>query len=190
MTMPTMLEDLDLEAEPPPELEPDDAPYGRRADGTPRNKPGRRPKARTSQKRATPPPRKAASKPTPPPRPDYRRAVVELLGIPVGALTALSATLDDPAYLADAATVALAAPGLADAVQFAAEADPRVAAVMDWLMSAGPWGLLITQVVGIGAQITVNHNKLKPGMLGTREPEDLITAFVASRAAANGAAAA
>lgn len=165
-----------------------EAPWGRRADGTPRNKPGPRPTGGGGKPTAPPPPKKAG-KPKPPPkrtRPDYRPGITALLSLPAGLVGAAGATLGRRELVADAATIMAHAPGLAGGLDELAGQDPRVAAVLDRVLQAGPYGALITAVVPMAAQILANHGILKPGQMGTMPPEDLVQAYAQG---ANGASA-
>jgi hypothetical protein len=171
-----------------PDDTPEDphAPYGRRADGTPRAKPGRRP---SSGKAPPPPPRKATSGRTPPPRSpkrvDYRPGVVSLLSLPAGLLGAAGAGLQRPELVADAATIMTAAPALAEGVHQLAGQEPRIAAVLDRVLAAGPWGALISAMVPMIAQLAANHGIIRPGMLGTRTRDEMIASFGGSGAGPN-----
>lgn len=171
------------ERDPAPEPDPG-APWGRKADGTPRSKPGRRPKGEPKPdtgKTATPPPRKATSGRKPPPRkpskPDYRQGIVSLLSLPAGILGAAGAGLGRRELVADAATIMMHAPPIADGLNELAGLDARVAGVLDRVLAAGPYGALVGALVPAFAQIAANHGMIRPGALGTHDPEEIIGAF-------------
>lgn len=88
-------------------------------------------------------------------------------------LAAYKATSQD-AYLADAKTIALNADEIADACVATADADPRFAAVLDRVCSAGPYAALIAVAFKVGSQIARNH---KPALAlpGTVDPMELLT---------------
>ncbi len=154
----------------------DSAPYGYLKDGvTPRKKPG--PSKGTPKPSA---PRTAAPKPTRKagPRakasaatPDYREAVAGLLQIPAFILA--SAGRLNPVLEYDGIAVAVATPNIAEAVNSLAEQEPRVAAVLDKILTVGPYGALLGALVPLAAQIAVNHKKIPAGTMGTLEPEAL-----------------
>lgn len=186
--------DTDWPAPEPPEpagSAPEDdpgAPWGRKSDGTPRSKPGRRPKDKDEPKAdagkgktAPPPPRKSTSGRKPPPRsprkPDYRQGIVSLLSLPAGILGAAGAGLGRRELVADAATVMTHAPALADGLNELAGLDARVAGVLDRVLAAGPYGALVGALVPAFAQIAANHGMIRPGSLGTADPETLIAQF-------------
>lgn len=62
----------------------------------------------------------------------------------------------------DAVAVTDHAPRIADAVQVTADNDPKFAAAMDRILSAGPYAALISAAVPMVVQILGNHDKV-PG---------------------------
>ncbi|MER6059482.1 hypothetical protein [Streptomyces albidoflavus] len=163
------------------------APYGRKADGTPKAKPGRPAGTPNREPRAAARPRMApAPGPTPAPTakkagkkaaagPDYRSGVLGLFQVITMPLVVAGAKND--ALLADAAAVSMHGPVIADALAGLAAERPEVAAVLDRVMSAGPYGALIAAVVPLAVQIAANH-KAVPGAvgsaLGAQDPADLV----------------
>ncbi len=174
----TDTDDVSRETETEANADPE-APYGRRADGTPKKKPG--PPAGTP--RGTSAPRKAAPAAPRPTRkagprakpsaalPDYREGVAGLLQIPAFILA--SAGRLNPVLEYDGIAVAVATPNIAEAVNALAQEEPRVAAVLDKILQVGPYGALLGALVPLVAQIAVNHKRLPAGTLGTQEPEAL-----------------
>ena len=79
------------------------------------------------------------------------------------------------AFQADAITLASNADQIADACVQTAKADPKFAAALDKVCSAGPYAALISVMVGIGGQLARNH---KPGLAipGTVDPAELLRA--------------
>jgi hypothetical protein len=77
------------------------------------------------------------------------------------------------AYKADAVTIASSAGQIADACVQTAKADPKFAAALDKVCSAGPYAALVTVAVGVGSQVARNH---KPGLAipGTVDPAELL----------------
>jgi hypothetical protein len=55
-----------------------------------------------------------------------------------------------------------------------AEQDPKVARVLDRICAVGPYGALVTAVVGLGAQLAANHGRIAEGTMGTRPKADLL----------------
>lgn len=77
------------------------------------------------------------------------------------------------AYAADAATIAGAAPAIADACVQVAKNDARFAAALDKVCSSGPYAALISVGVSVGMQCMRNH---KPALAlpGTVHPDELL----------------
>jgi hypothetical protein len=123
------------------------APYGLKADGTPKRKPG---PAKGSPAPAAPrrksAPRAAASKGGT----DYRPGIN-------GLFQAVCLPLSFAAP-ADAAAVSNYAPGIAEALNDLAKDRPEVAAMLERILQVGPYGMLIAAVVPLGVQLATNHD--------------------------------
>jgi hypothetical protein len=173
-----------------------DAPYGRRPTGEPYKRPqatreklaaalnGARahkgiPKAPLRGSK----PRKAASAstgkgaaPT-----DYRPAVASAVGLVAFGFSMVGKTTGSDALTLDAATLQLNAGGIAEVMQTAAAESQQISAVLDRLMTAGPWGDAVVLVLGIGTQMLANHKVIPPNpALGVLGPEDLLARLKAS----------
>lgn len=165
---------------PPVGMTGDDpaAPYGRRADGTPRSKPGRRP----GQKSGTGTPRRQSTRATTPPTlTDYKTPILGLMQIPAGALAI--AGMQKPVFLADSAAITIHAEPIATALDQLAQERPEVAAVLDRILQVGPYGVLIAAVAPLALQILANHNVLPGGHMGTVPPQQLVVNFIGPEAA-------
>lgn len=140
----------------------DDAPYGRKPDGSPRAKPG--PKKGTRVGAAAAPPRRPGGPGRPPTRKgtDYRPGINGLLQIASFPL-AIGGRLN-PNLALDSAAIAMHAPNIAEALNTIAAERPEVAAALDRVLSVGPYGLLIGAVIPLVAQIAANHGKLPDGV--------------------------
>lgn len=79
------------------------------------------------------------------------------------------------AFTADAVTIASSAEQIADACVQTAKADPKFAAALDKVCSAGPYAALITVGVSIASQIARNH-KPDLNIPGTVNPAELLKA--------------
>jgi len=160
-----------------------EAPYGRKKDGTPKAKPGPAkgvngsPGASGGTLRAPRPVKRTNARAARPVAPDYRQGVAGLLQIPAFVLA--SAGRLNPALEYDGIAVATHTPALAEALNSLALEEPRVAAVLDKILSVGPYGALLGALVPLVAQIAVNHKRLPAGTLGTSEPEALKNALIA-----------
>lgn len=90
------------------------------------------------------------------------------------ALTAAKAT-GNPAFAADAATIAVHGEALASACVETARTSPAFAAALDKVCAAGPYAALIGVGVTITAQLARNH---KPDLVipGTVDPRELLQA--------------
>jgi hypothetical protein len=100
------------------------------------------------------------------------------------ALMASKATKND-AFRADAIVVASAAEDMAEACVKTAQADPKFAAALDKVCAIGPYGALVSVMVGVGSQLVRNH---KPGLVipGTVDPAEILEAAEAQHEPAVG----
>lgn len=157
----------DPQPEPPPARKPDMRNAAdRAAAGLP---PIQR---RTGARNPGAPPRKPG-RPTGKPQPKSYVAGIEGLGqLAAGALLFVSPP--------DAAAVGFHTPPIAQALNDLAQQDPRVAAILDKLLQVGPYGALLASVMPLVLQILCNHGKVPVGLLGTMDPDQLVTAFVGS----------
>lgn len=189
------------ESQAPEEIDPE-APYGRRPDGTAykrspewRERVGQVLAAGRAAKRAGTGagetrrgpgrPRKATGSPSSP-RPgaprkeavDYRPGVAGLLQLPTVMLAMLGRV--NPAYSLDALTLNLHTPAIAEAVHQTAINDDRVAAILDKVLAAGPYGALLGALIPVGLQIAANHGKLAPSPeMGILSQDELLAATAA-----------
>jgi hypothetical protein len=89
----------------------------------------------------------------------------------IGQMVAFGLSFTSPV---DAAAVMGHTPNIAEALNTLAAVKPEVAAVLDKLMSAGPYGEILMAVVPLVVQILVNHQRIPAGMLGSVPPDDLL----------------
>lgn len=148
----------------------EEAPYGRKADGTPRAKPGRRTGSNPSTRR--PPARKPAPASA---ETDFKTPLLGLFQIPAGALAI--AGMQKPVYSADAAAVTIHSENIADALDQLAHERPEIAAVLERVLQVGPYGVLIAAVAPMALQILANHNVVPAGTMGTVPPHVLLENF-------------
>lgn len=151
----------------------EEAPYGRKPDGSPRARPGRKPgqttgtgTRRTSTRKPT-----AAKAET-----DYKTPLLGLFQIPAGALAI--AGMQKPVFAADAAAITIHSENIADALNDLAHERPEIAAVLDRVIQVGPYGILIAAVAPLVFQILTNHGALPAGVMGTIPPGTLIANFM------------
>jgi hypothetical protein len=164
-----------------------EAPYGRKQDGTPKAKPGRpsgtpdgRPRTRTAQRRArvsAAAPRRRESKPKAAKSqfPDYRPGITGLIQVAIAPLAL--AGIKSPACALDAAAIACHAEPLADALQQTAEQVPQFAALLDKVLTVGPYGALLAATMPIAVQLLANHGIVPAEAaqaMGAMSPEDLM----------------
>ena len=136
-----------------------DAPYGRFANGNPRKRPPKggpsAPRAKRDYKAKT--------------KTDYRPG---FLGI--AQIIAFGASFISPL---DAVAVQDHAPKLADAVQVTADNDPKFAAAMDRILSAGPYAALFAAAMPLVVQIMHNHDMVPADVvkgMGGRSKNEVI----------------
>ena len=152
------------------------APNGHGPDGTPKKLPGR-----PSSASAKAPKAPAARKPSAKKGTSYREGILGLIQMPAAGLAL--AGMKKPALAADAATITAHAPGLADALDAVAQEQPAVAAVLDRVLSVGPYGLVLAAAMPMALQLLVNHKILPPGLGGTVPVEDILAGLEAEQRA-------
>lgn len=123
------------------------------------------------------PPRSAQGRPRAPQGPDYRPAILGLLQLPAAGLGVLARF--HPPFALDSAAIVLHAPPIADALHHLALDDPRVSAVLDKVMTVGPYGALIAAVSPLILQILCNHGVIGPNeRIGALDEEQLMDAVI------------
>lgn len=159
----------------------EEAPYGRKADGTPREKPGPKPGAPSaSQGRArasSAGPKRKAKGAT-----DYRPG---LLGI--AQMVSLPLSFSEKT-VPDAWAIDQTAPGIAEALNDLAAERPEVAAMLDRILAAGPYGALIAALLPLVIQIATNHGLIPPAVsasLGAHDPATIVEHLKAQREGKN-----
>jgi hypothetical protein len=160
----------DLEASlppaPPRPAEPDAAPR------RPTTRAGR--KAAALARAATPKADKApkAAKATPRRAPLEQRLSQNLVGL--GTIVAGVGSAVSPAVTADGVLIVQSAPDIAAALDRIAKDDPRVAAALERMLTAGVWSGLITALVPLAVGIAANHGVLPASLVailaGQAEP--------------------
>lgn len=150
--------------------EKQEAPWGYKADGTPKAKPGRRSTGTTNRVGRTSSPRTRNRN-----QKDYRPAVMGLVQMVAFPLTMAGA--QKPELALDGAALVIHSPAIADALHEIAVNNPQVAAVLEQLMQIGPYGALIGAMVPLGIQIAANHKMLPTGaaeQMGALSPDKLM----------------
>lgn len=153
-------------------------PYGRRADGSPRSRPGPKGTGSAAPRSVSAPrPRKTTRPPAKKNEPDYRAGIMGLLQIPAMGLTMFGRQSKNPALQADGYALAMHAPGLAEALNETAKAQPAVARALESIMKAGPYGAIIGAMVPLVMQLAANHGMMNPApQMGIHDPADLVAA--------------
>jgi hypothetical protein len=152
-----------------PETTPE-APYGYKADGTPRGKPGRRAGQTTGTGMRR---RRTAAKV------DYATPIVSLFSIPSGACALAAAQLKSKPLAADAAAIDMHAPQIAQAFDQLAQEQPQVAAVLDKVLQGGPYVIVFAACLPLVLQLTTNHGMTPPGIMGAVHPDALVARYAA-----------
>ncbi len=171
-----------METDKPIRNERQDAPWGVKADGTPRAKPGRKSSGNTTRSTGT---RRTTTRKG---QKDYRPAVAGLIQMAAFPLT--MAGTAKPEFALDGAALIIHAPAVADAIHEIAVNNPEVARVLESLMAVGPYGALIGAVIPLAIQICANHKVLPPAVtenLGAMPPEVLMGRMMDMAGQANAA---
>lgn len=171
-----------------------EAPYGRKRDGTPKAKPGARPRhagpAAGRSARSATPPRARATRSTQRPAavpdgPDYEKGVKAILRWPMVALAgaALAAPPEHSLPLrADLAVVNMHAPGIIAETAALARQHPnnRASLYLAKLAELAPYQGLAEIAGAMAVQIAANHGWIPRGLwgqFGANDPERLVAAF-------------
>jgi hypothetical protein len=164
-------------------------PYGRRADGTAKGKPGPR-QTGVPGMAAAPKPRKTAAKKAAPSAPDYRPGIMGILQIPIMGMSMIGRQTKNATLQADGMALAMHAPALAEALNETAKTQPQIGRALESLMKAGPYGALIGALVPLVMQLAANHGVINPApQMGIHAPADLVSANNEQMAAMAGAVA-
>jgi hypothetical protein len=168
----------------PPKVEKD-APFGRKADGTPRQRPagpGRGRKTTTAAKKQPPTPQPKKTTETPEQASERRTEGIKgLMQVGAGLCLAVGKGRDSDAFKADALVLAQNAEPLADACTAVAADNAPFAAAIDKITQAGPYGALIAVAVPMVTQIIRNHRP-ETKLPGTKDPKELAAALESANA--------
>lgn len=163
-----------------------DAPWGRKADGTPRKRPGARPGqfvgANAGRTPRAPGPRKtaASSRARQTTGTDYRPGIIGLIQIPAAILGGLG--MKDETFALDGAALVMHSPGIAEALNDIAQDNLAVAAALDKILAVGPYGAIIGALLPLVAQIAANHKALPDQVLagmGAQSRDDFKARLIA-----------
>jgi hypothetical protein len=159
----------------PPRVEKD-APFGRKADGTPRARPpgpGRGRKTSPAPGKATPKAEPKKTTETPEAASQRRTEGVQgLLQIGAGLCLAVGKAKKNDGFKADAYVLAANAEPLAEACASVAAENAQFANALDKITQAGPYGALVAVAVPMVTQIIRNHRP-DSKLPGTKDPKVL-----------------
>jgi hypothetical protein len=111
----------------------------------------------------------------------YGDRITEALKLPTALLAIVGNARKSEALVADAATLQLHGPSFGASLGGLAEKKPEVAAALDKILAAGPYGEIVACVAVMGLQFAANHNVLKPvESMGIMSRETLISATAAA----------
>jgi hypothetical protein len=160
------------------------APYGFTRDGKVRGRPGRRPgKVYTTNKTTPPAPKKAANGPTKAaPKTtqiDYRPALMALSGEVIGTIAVTGLMRNSVTTVANAAALAGGQSALVNLTNNLGNQFAVVGAILDKLLTIGPYASDGATVLLMLAQLLVNQRIMPVGLVpGTKTPEALMAEFV------------
>lgn len=161
------------EGESPPPVVDADAPFGRKADGTPRARPGPKP-GRHDRPRV-----QSAPEPAPGDADDVRTrrvtSVTETMHVAAISCLSMHAATGKDSWEADAHVLANNAAAFAASCAELAAVNPAFARFIDSGGKGAAYFAFGSVAASLGAQLAVNHGLLKPGFLGTRSVGELIT---------------
>jgi hypothetical protein len=165
-------------------------PYGRKADGTPKSKPGPAKGAGArpapGPRRAPAPGRKKSAAPSAAARAagqkDYTEGIMGLFQMPAMGLMMVGRQTGNVALQADGYALAQHGPGIAAALNETAQQQPQVAKALDSILKVGPYGALITALVPLVVQLAANHDAIPP-VMGAIPKEHLAAAADAEMSA-------
>lgn len=157
-------EPTDPEAPAPPPKAPEDpqAPYGRKADGSPKKGPGGRP--------PKPKPRMQSPKASQAPKTgkDFREPLTDVMRLGWGVLAVASP--------ADAAALKIHGPGMVEAWNALAQENAQVAKGIMWLTTGSAYSAVVMATMSMVLQVLTNHDRLpagRLGALGVHDPAEL-----------------
>lgn len=128
------------------------APYGLTKSGNRKDHPPQRVRSKASKQASRPSGRTITTK--------RRQGLLQLADLPKGLLLGLGFKADSDAMLADAVTIDMHAPTMADAISQIAEDNDRLAAVVDRLIDVGPMAIIGMALGAFAAQIARNHEAI------------------------------
>lgn len=168
-----------LDADAPPAESPDEANGSEirlNKDGTIRKKPGPKPGGRRpNSRRAAPAPGRRPATAKAQAEPDYRPALAGIAQVPQLVLGMVARFTKKDAFALDSLAIGVHVPALVEAVNETAKTQPAVAAVCERLAAVGPYGLVITAVTPMVAQILCNHGVLPANeQMGVFPPGQLV----------------
>lgn len=115
-------------------------------------RPGRSTRKPASGPRKPSKPRSAAPEP-----PSTVEAIQGVMQVPAAGLIIAGKRANSVPLIADGATVLVHGPALASALADLADNDPRVMALLEKVITFGPYGAFVTALVMMGAQFARNH---------------------------------
>lgn len=155
------------------------APYGLRKDGKPRLQGGGK-RAGSGPNRSGPSaPGRAPGTRAAPPAVDYRPGIKGLIQLPAAALA-----FAGPTGQLDSWALTHYGPGIADGLNELAKIRPEVAALLDRVVSMGPYGLVLGPVLMLAVQLLMNHEliPIEIGKLAGGKTRDEIAADLLAKA--------
>lgn len=105
---------------------------------------------------------------------DYTEGIIGMMQLPAGVLGIVGAQTNSVPLVADSAVITAHAPHVAEALNALAQERPEVAAVLDKVLRAGPYGAILGAVLPMGLQLLANHKVVPAGLMGTVTPEQVI----------------
>jgi hypothetical protein len=92
------------------------------------------------------------------------------------------------ALICDAVTLAEHGVPIGNACATVAASNPHFAAALDKVLAVGPYGVLVSAVLGVGLQLAANHDLVPDGSMGTKSKKEILAGLESDESGGQGEA--